>query len=157
MKPYFIRPATREDAVYIASNLRSQDRDEVVALTGLDPRAVIPAYVDEGREVQVGGIVGKEPVIIFGADPIFMEESAAVIWMLSTPVLYDYPVEFVTASRKIWDDYHARYELLTNFTDARNTRHHKWLKWLGAHFIRRVDKFGAQSLPFLEFASYRCA
>jgi hypothetical protein len=30
-----------------------------------------------------------------------------------------------------------------------------WLKWLGCHMVRRIESFGAQSLPFIEFASFR--
>jgi hypothetical protein len=157
MKPFFVRRATVEDAAYIAANLRSEDRDEVVALCGIPPSLVLPAYVEEGREVHVAGIQGDHAQVIYGVDPILGVDRAACIWLLSTPVLYEHPVEFVTQSKRLWDEFHERFDLLTNFTDARNTRHHKWLQWLGAKFIRRVEHFGAESRPFLEFASYRCA
>jgi len=153
----YVRLASIEDAQYVAEHLRDADRDEVRALCGMDPKFVLPAYVQEGREVHVAGFVGQPPQIIFGVDPIFgMEDEAAVIWMLSTPEIYKHAQVFVPYSKNIWDAYHERFPLLTNFSDARNTRHHTWLKWLGAHFIRRVEHFGAESRPFLEFASYRC-
>jgi hypothetical protein len=133
-----------------------EDREEVLAMCGMDPRVVLPQYIVEGREVYVAGTVHNgSPEIIYGVDPILDVPDAAVVWLLSTPVLYDYPVEFTVRSKQIWDEIHSRFELLTNFTDARNTRHHGWLKWLGCHPIRRVEKFGAQSLPFIEFASFR--
>jgi hypothetical protein len=154
----YIRLASVEDAEHVAAHLRSEDRDEVLALCGMDPRLVLPAYVQEGREVHACGFIGKSPEILWGLDPIFgMEDTAAVIWMLSTPAIFEHPQHFVPYSKNVWEAAHQRFQLLTNFTDARNTRHHKWLKWLGAHFIRRVEHFGAQSRPFLEFASYRCA
>jgi hypothetical protein len=36
--------------------------------------------------------------------------------------------------------------------DARNERH---INWLGFIMVRRVERFGARSLPFVEFASVR--
>lgn len=122
----------------------------------MDPRVVLPAYVQEGREVLVAGFVEQPPQIIFGVDPVWgLEDEAAVIWMLSTPEIYKHAQVFVPYSKQIWDAYNERYPILTNFTDCRNTRHHTWLKWLGAKFIRRVDSFGAESRPFYEFVSYR--
>lgn len=154
----FVRPASPEDALEVASRLRPEDADEVRANCGMSPTLVLPAYVGEGREVYVSGLSKDNiPQVIWGVDPIFAVDRAAVIWLLSTPVMYDHPQLFVPTSKKIWDGFHERFDLLTNFTDARNTRHHVWLKWLGAKFIRRVESFGAESRPFLEFASYRCA
>ena len=155
---FFTRPATVDDAASVAARLRDEDRDEVLALCGIDPILVLPAYVEEGREVYVAGLTSSDRAeIIWGVDPIYGVDRAAVIWLLSTPIMYEHPQLFVPESKRIWDDFHKRFDLLTNFADARNIRHHQWLKWLGAKFIRRVESFGAQSLPFLEFASYRCA
>jgi len=156
MKPVFVRPASLEDTRLVAARLRPEDRDEVLAASGLDPLLALPAYVQEGREVYAAGLeFDGVPEVLFGLDPIPIEMPAACIWLLSTPRLYDFPVEFTVNSRRWFDEAHERFELLTNFVDARNTRHHGWLKWLGFTFIRRVEKFGAHSLPFIEFASYR--
>lgn len=86
----------------------------------MDPRIVLPAYVMEGREVYAAGIESEgRPEVLFGFDPIEGEPGAATIWLLSTPVIYDYPVEFVISSKRIFDDAHQRFELLTNFVDER--------------------------------------
>jgi hypothetical protein len=98
-----------------------------------------------------------EADVLYGCDALPLFPHVGVIWMLSTDRLYEYPVEFTTHSRDLFRQYHERYEVLTNFVDARNTRHIKWLKWLGCHMVRKVDRFGPHSLPFLEFASVKCA
>lgn len=154
MKATFTRPASPGDALDVALRLRSADQAEVRAACGLSPLVALPALITEGREVYVSGIteIGK-PEIIFGIDPI--DEHVAVIWMLSTPVIYDFPVEFTVNSKRVIGEFHERHELLTNFIDARNERHIKWLKWLGFKILRPIDKYGAESRPFLEFASYR--
>jgi hypothetical protein len=159
MQSIFVRPATLADAQDVAARLREEDRQEVLAAGGMDPRIVLPAYIMEGREVYAAGIesIGRAEVL-FGCDPVTGEPQIGVIWLLSTPVLYDYRREFLVTSKRLFAEYHERYELLTNFVDERNVRHIKWLKWLGCHMVRRVENFGAQSLPFIEFASYReCA
>lgn len=156
MKRTFTRRANFTDAYTIGHNLRPEDRAEVLAAGGVHPAFLLHSYVAQGREVHVSGIEGYTgPEIIWGVDPVPGEPLVGVPWMLSTPVIYDYPVEFAVASRSIWTELHSRFPLLTNFIDARNTRHIRWLEWLGARMVRRIDHFGAQSLPFLEFASIR--
>lgn len=126
----------------------------------MDPTLILPAYVQGGREVYAAGVnpYTYEPIILFGIDPIVGETDAAVVWALATPAIYRYPVEFVKTSKRIWDHFHKRYSILTNFVDARNVRHIKWLRSLGCVFPRRIERFGAAGLPFIEFVSYRpCA
>lgn len=156
MKPVFIRRATEAEAADIAARLRPEDRDEVLASIGVAPEVALPEYVRDGREVYVAGLQEDNiPEIIFGADPIPNDPEGATIWMLCTPRIYRFPVEFASSVKDLFEAYHARYPFLTNFTDARNTAHHRLIKWLGFTILRRVEEFGAESRPFLEFASYR--
>jgi hypothetical protein len=155
MKPIFVRPATLADARDVAARLREEDRQEVLAAGGMDPRIVFPAQVLEGREVLAAGIEGGPPEILFGCDPVVGAPEVGVVWLVSTPVLYDHPVEFVVTSRQLFQRFHERFRVLTNFVDERNVRHIKWLKWLGFIMVRRVERYGAQSRPFIEFASVR--
>lgn len=156
MKPTFVRQATPADALDIAERLREEDRAEILAATGLDPRLALPAGVQGGGFVLTAGVesIGR-PEILFGVDPVADCPEVGVAWMVSTPAIYDYPVEVAVRSRELHNLFHQRYELLTNYMDERNTRHRKWLSWLGFKFIRRVESFGAENRPFIEFASYR--
>lgn len=157
MRPTFVRNATPEDIVSVAQRLRDEDRAEVIAATGLDPRLALPLAGEAGGEILAAGMQSNNRAeILFGVDPIPEVPEVGVGWVLTTPVIYDYPVEFVVRSREFLEYYHARYELLTNYMDERNTRHRRWLSWLGGFkLIRRVESFGAENRPFLEFASYR--
>lgn len=155
MKPTFVRLATSEDIQYVANNLRVADVEEVRAATGMDPRLALPLSA-AGREILAAGLCHNDRAeILFGVDPWPDTEDVGIIWMLSTPEIYDYPVEFVVRTKELLDKFHERYELLTNFIDARNEKHIKWLSWMGFKKLRRVESFGAQSLPFIEFARYR--
>jgi hypothetical protein len=155
LKPIFVRAATEADALSVAQRLREEDRAEVLAAAGIDPRIILPAQVREGREIKAAGIAGGLAEVLFGCDPMTGDPSVGIIWMLSTPAIYKHPIEFVATSKRIIGDYRDRFEILTNFVDARNERHIRWLKRLGFHMLRRVETFGAQSLPFIEFASFR--
>jgi hypothetical protein len=42
-------------------------------------------------------------------------------------------------------------EYVYNYTYAKNTVHHRWLKWLGFTFLRKVN-LGPEGKPFIEFA-----
>jgi hypothetical protein len=156
MKPTFVRNATPEDILEVAYRLREEDRQEVLAATGLDPRLALPLAGQAGGEILAAGLQSNDRAeILFGVDPIPECPLVGVAWVLTTPVIYDYPVEFTVRSREFYDHFHQRYELLTNYMDERNTRHRKWLSWLGFKFIRRVESFGAENRPFIEFASYK--
>ena len=158
-KPFkaWMRQATREDLISIAPRLRQADKDETIATTGLPPEAVLPMAPLEGTCV-AGPREMNTPEMVLGTYPIIGSDNAGSVWMLSTDVLFDYAPRFAAASPVTVEAMHDGYDLLTNFIDERNTRHIIWLKWLGFRMIRRIDKFGPHSLPFLEFASYKpCA
>jgi hypothetical protein len=58
---------------------------------------------------------------------------------------------FLRASRQIVEEWQRDFPRLHNYTDARNTVHHRWLRWLGFTFTARHETFGPLGLPFYEF------
>jgi len=159
MKPIFTRPATPEDIFSVAPRLRAADHDEVFAAGGMPPLPTLLHQYQAGADMHAAGIVELDrPEVLYGCDPVYGYPQVGVIWMLGTDTIFDHPVEFTITSRRIFNEFHERFEVLTNYVDARNERHIKWLKWLGCRFLRRVDHYGPFSFPFLEFASVRlCA
>lgn len=156
MRPTFVRPASIEDAISVATRIRKEDKDEVIAASGAHPLLVFPQYVREDRLIFASGLAEDGiPEILWGADPIPFVDDAAVGWLVTTPRIYEYPVEFAVQVKRLFEELHTDFALITNFTDVRNTKHHQLIRWLGCKFLRRVERFGAQSLPFYEFASYR--
>lgn len=151
----WLREATTEDLQELAPRLRADDKREILATAGLPAELVLPHYT--GEHTFVAGVKEDDtPEVVLGYYPVMgCENEVAVVWMLSSDKLFEYPQRFAPVSRAIYDRLHTQYPLLTNFIDERNTRHIAWLKWLGFQIIRRIDKFGPFSLPFLEFVSYR--
>lgn len=159
MKPTFVRLATEDDIKEVAYRLRPEDAAEVRAATGADARLILPLSARDGRVILAAGLQENDRAeILFGVDPIEGVDRAGIIWLVSTPVIYDYPVEFVMRTQELLSRFHEDFDLLTNFIDERNTRHIKWLRWMNFVFLRRVESYGAENRPFLEFVSYRqCA
>jgi hypothetical protein len=59
---------------------------------------------------------------------------------------------FLRGSLDVISELGKSYDTLFNVCDARNEVHHRWLKWLGFKFIRRIENFGAHKVPVIEFA-----
>lgn len=147
----FVQRATIEDVAYISKNLRQADRDECDAMLATPPELVLPQAVEAGRRVWTFHSNDGLPVGVFGIDPTPIAE-VGIVWMVSTPKVNDHKREFLTESKPYVLALNEEYPIITNMVDARNTLHHRWLKWLGFAFLRRIDKWGARSVPFYEFA-----
>ena len=98
---------------------------------------------------------GGELAGILGTQPVQEHPELGWVWMVATPTLTAHSVEFLRSCRPALPEIFGNYETLFNYTDARNALHHRWLRWLGFSFLRRVEQYGAEGLPFIEFAKIR--
>lgn len=157
MRLTYTRRATAADATNLAAKLIGPDRIEVEAVMGLPAELVLPSVVIGAHECYASGFVAtpSEVSLIWGVDPVPGYPEVGIVWMLSSPDIYNYPQVLAHNAKKGWDDIHSRYRILTNFSYAENHGHHRLIKWLGASTLRRVEKYGAAGLPFIEFASIR--
>ena len=130
-----------EAALEVASNLLPADLREVVEGHGYDPKEQLAFEAQSGNSVYFTMPNGKTAGIAgVGED--------GCIWMLCTPVIYDYPIAFVKGARSFVE---SRTEpLLWNVVDERNIVHLRLLKFLGFKFLRKLS-FGPNQLSFIEF------
>lgn len=152
----YVRSATVADAVSIAPNLREADRNEVRAYLGVDPEVALPLSVGQ-REGQSWTMVGDngELIGLFGVEPVALHPNFGIVWMVATDGLKNYRMQFLRECREWLDHMHDLYPLLGNYTDCRNTLHHRWLKWMGFSFLRVIPEFGTENRPFIQFARLR--
>ncbi len=137
----YIHPITVEAAKEVASNLRPDDRREIVEGWGLDPIKHLPLAAQSGDGVWFEVPNGKTAGLA-GVD------TGGIIWMVCTPAIHEYPVTFARESKRFVE---SRTEpLLWNIVDKRNTVHLKLLKFLGFKFLREISH-GPNNLPFIEF------
>lgn len=147
------RPSILEDIYRMAPRLRKEDIDELEAMGAdsiedalmngfLSPDGCFTAVSEDG-----------EPVFMFGTAPHPLDEMVGCIWMLGTPDIEKCRIQFLRSCKQYIEDFHNKYPVLMNYTDARNDVHHRWLKWCGFTFINKVPTPGG--FPFYEFVRVR--
>src|SRR4051812_4979904 len=122
---HIIERADLIDVQRISRQLRKEDVAEVFAASGNHPSDVLPSCLDETTKVWVAG---TEYVALFGVNKA-MSMYAGIPWMVATPLLEKYPIQFVKFSRQVISGWIEQYPYLINCVDARNELHVKWLKW----------------------------
>jgi len=137
----YIHPITLEAAIEVASNLRPDDRRELVEGHGVDPMAVLPQTASWPSTVSFTVPDGRIAGLAGVAD-------GNSIWMLCTPAVEDFPHTFAREAKRFIN---SRTEpLLWNIVDKRNTVHLKLLQFLGFKFLREISH-GPNNLTFIEF------
>ena len=140
----FNYPITKEAAIEVASNLRSDDRREIEEGWGLDPMDLLIKSSQDPSAISFMMPNGKTAGLA-GVDD-------GLIWMVCTPVIHDYPLTFTRRAKRFVESRTA--PLLWNIVDKRNTAHLKLLKFLGFKFLREL-KHGPNQLSFIEFCRVR--
>ena len=125
----------------MASNLLPADRREVEEGHGIDPTEALVDAVQKPSCIYFVMPNGKTAGMA-GVDP------GGQIWMLCTPVIYDYPLSFAREAKRFVE--RREEKLLWNIVDKRNEVHLKLLKFLGFKFLREI-KYGPNNLSFIEF------
>ena len=146
----YIHPCTVEAAIEVASNLREDDRRELVEGHGLDPMVVLPQASSWGSTVAFTVPDGRTAGLAGVGE-------ANDIWMLCTPAVEAFPHTFAREAKRFIN---SRPEpLLWNIADKRNRVHLKLLQFLGFKFLRELTH-GPNNLTFIEFcrvsSSHRC-
>ena len=147
------RRATVDDIHHLVPRLREADRNEIIAAVGLPPAVALPSCFEASRAAWVFG-VGDEIVGVVGVQDVAGIPELGWVWMVATDGLDKHGLRFALHCRQFLSVIHTYHPILTNHVDARNETHIKWLRWIGCSFIRRLDKWGAESRPFLEFARF---
>lgn len=76
---------------------------------------------------------------------------SGIIAMVGSDLLEQNQKAFLRGSKDVLAFLDKQYDLLYNICDARNTVHHKWLKWLGFTFFA-LKKYENIKVPVYEFA-----
>lgn len=147
-----VAKATLDDAVNIAPNLRSADKAELKAVTGLDPALSLVYGIGIGRSWTLFDEgLRSAPIAMFGVCPF--TKRVGIPWMCATDDLVTHKRFFISHSKQYIDQMLSLYpDGLTNYIDARNKVHIEWLKHFGFEITGFVDKYGHSQLPFYRFS-----
>lgn len=145
---YSIHRLTVETATEAALNLRPDDRRELLEGYGVsDPVSFLTYDVHRGYQISIQSPNGKTAGIGGVQDQ-------GMIWLLTTPVIHDYPISFARVCKGLIKEQQELNPILWNIIDKRNTVHLKLLKFLGFKLLREI-KHGPQQLSFIEFCRVR--
>ena len=146
----YSRDTREEDLEYLAENLRDADKAEIRAMVGWETLPALRYALKHSKICKTGLLDTHEPVLIYGVTPSGNPHLGS-IWMLATDRLLKGQTTFLRKSREEINEISKGYRGVFNYTDARNELHHKWLKWCGFTFLRKLDEYGVEKRPFYEF------
>ena len=137
----------------IAETIRKADADEIRAMSGLDPLEGLVSSVAHSHVVHTM-MAGERPVALYGARRL--GGSIGMVWMLAGTGVLKHTTQFLRSSTEYVNRLHDETgcNTLANYTDARNTLHHKWLRFTGFSFGKEVV-VGVGQMPFLEITRTR--
>lgn len=151
-----IRYSIPEDVDWVGPRLREADKAEVLATSGRDPVECLRESMLISAPALTLVATSGHPMAMCGVAPT-EDPMVGSCWLLGTDELV-HPLHrkrFILEAPQWFDALNVRYPLLFNYVDARNTAHIRWLKFAGAVFLRRVEEYGVERLPFYEFVRVR--
>jgi len=151
MNKGYVSTATHADLPIIAHDMREADVAEVKASSGKTPEEALRAGLNyPGAITKSIRLPNGMPVGMYGVCPS-QHEGVGIVWMLASNAIEPLYRQFLRESRQRIMEISQDYHLITNFTDARNSVHHRWIKWAGFTILNTRD-FGIEQRPFHEFA-----
>ncbi len=151
MAKYEFAIPTRADAVYIAANLKDNNRKELFCAIGNNALDDILGGIEHSVEVGCLRIDGV-PAAVYGVrKPSIMSDDVRV-WLLMTREMDNHRVFVGRYTKKAVKGLLERYSRLYNWVNVGNDEIIRWLKWLGAK-IHEPEPYGIYGLPhhFFEF------
>lgn len=145
------RPARYGDVLSIGLRLREEDKDELIAASGMKPIDALEHSFAATVNPYVGVDEEDKPVCMGGVVPFPGCPLRGVVWAVAATDVENHKVSFLRRSVpwvRLWQQ---QFPILTNAVDERNKVHIEWLKWLGFVFIARHPEYGFERRPFLEF------
>jgi hypothetical protein len=137
-------PATLEHALEVLDDVRPADLREWYAATGRPFEAALRDTFQSDDEIRVALLDGR-PVIFWGWD------ADGIVWMFATGTAERHAVALhLVLARRFMEEIVQGKSRLSATADARNEKHHTWLRWLGFEDAEEVT-VGPFGLPFIHF------
>ena len=144
------KEATPAHAVELLPNLRQADVRECEKLYGCSAGDALLASVATSDMAWAFLNDEEECMGIAGVGDTGVEDYGS-IWMVSSDELFErYKLPFLRNAKRMVEEFHQDYPVLTNVVDPHNHVHVKWLAWMGFDFTR-VLHIGPLRMPFISF------
>lgn len=149
----YTRKSHLKDIQPVANAMRQEDVAELAAGSGNSPAESLLYCFFHSVPCMTMVSANDRPMGMWGVVP--EEDGLGRIWMLGTDEMVDHGpsrIRFLRESPKFLAAAQAKYPVLYNYVDARNTIHVKWLRWMGFTFLSQHPNYGQEGRLFLEFA-----
>ena len=145
-----IVPAHTDHIFWLANNMSQADRDEVAAAVGMGPYRALKDSLERSVAAWTG-MLGDEPICMFGVTPLDILGGVGSPWLLGTDKIRECPITFLRLNRKYVPQMLGMFPMLVNYVDARHEVSIRWLKWLGFKFDPEPVPYGIWNMPFFRF------
>ena len=149
MSKLTIRKGTVEDCISLAPRLRAEDVLELVLTMEGSLEEILTGSLAESYECYVGEAGG---VVIAMGGIVLTDSPVGIPWLVGSPEVVQYPVALVRYGRSSVDRWLQVRPVLENFTWARNTVHHEWLRHIGFTLDPLQVPCGPHQEPFIHFS-----
>lgn len=143
-----IKPTRFEDLSELITNMRKEDRAEVLSSHGDVNLGVIESFIHSKICETVFNTNG-DVVCVYGLQ--VLGEALACPWMLSTHHLPKVSRAFLRGSKEWANKVNETYPILMNVVDADYTVAVRWLAFVGFKCIRTIDRYGVNPKQFYQF------
>lgn len=148
MKYEFTIP-TKEDAAYIAANLKQNNRQEIIAAIG--DNALNDILRSMKRSKMLGCFKANGvPVAIYGVIPDSLLSDTGVVWLLFSDETMQHRRVVGRYTKRGIQAILTHFSKVYNWVDVGNKDIIRWLQWLGAE-IKGPYKHGIYGLPHYYF------
>jgi hypothetical protein len=149
-----IVPAEVAHIAPLAETMREADVVELQASCGLSPlEALTKGWCLSDLDMSFTALDSAgRPVAMFGANCLLPQQDTwGCAWMLTSKLL-DVSNRTVWAYSKHYTQLiNARYPVITNWVDDRNSISHAWLTKLGFFPALRIPEYGHEKRPFTQY------
>jgi len=128
-------------AVELARVMRTRDAEEVWAASGKDVVESLRDSIEQSAEAYVG-YANRCPAAIFGIVPQDIVAGHAVIWLLTSRMVEEFPLTFVRESKRLLDFFQVNWPVLGGAVDERYEDAMRFLKLLGFEIGERLEANG---------------
>lgn len=146
----YIIPAELEHIALIDTRGRQADRDEVMAAHGWTLAEGLRHSLAVSTMAWTG-MVGDDPVAMFGVAPASLVSGKGIPWLLGTEDVPIHQMAFLRKNKPIVRQMNDLYPILENWVDDRNELSKRWLAWLG-FVVGLPQPYGVEGLPFRQFS-----
>jgi hypothetical protein len=128
--------------------LRPEDKEELKASTGLEPREALSLSIANSKITWV--VIHKEKIAaIFGLGESQLS-NVGVPWLLATEQFTEFSFKFARHCREVFKVMKSYYPILINYVYSLNSQTIQWLVWLGF----RINVRNPIYTPFSPHAFY---